>query len=710
MTLTEARKVLGLGPDEDPWPHMEEFGAVREKIANMVRTAPNEMLAARYQDGLVEFDRALAAVKEHLEALGLVQREEDVKTQDGPPKEKGQSVFIAANEVSDSSKLPVFSAPQPQPPSPRSRPVVAVEHKDTPSSGKGARIIIIGLLLLLAVIGLAGWGYLEVEENREMEKQARVALLERQGSVFIENRRWPEAVKAFDEIEKIDPKSDLVAIGRRSIEAGMLEEQSQLIAYWKGEAIASLEAGRWADAQVAAKTVLEKYPEEQEIIDLLGKIDIAMREEERQRSLERVRQLMKDRKFDEALSAARQLIEADESDEKSVALLNEVREAKERAEQDLARANQLLARAVESDTGEFNEQALEWLREAVSLAPDSKEILARYEKMASYTRTIRVPQDVKTVQEALAAARDRDRLVLAEGTWQGPFVVTAAVELEGVAGKTILECPADAGSVITIQSGVQGARVSGLTIRHLSFDAGEERFSLALVTGATADFSDCRFEQGSGHGLAVIGGGAAKVLRCRFTENGWNGIAVMGAGSSLEAEGNTMRENFQNGIESWNEASVILTKNTCTANSRNGIHVDTGAGSASIRENILSENREFGMVIGSAASGEVTGNVLEQNMLGGLVLKAKAAQVVVKDNQIQNNEGPGLVLEMGMGMGMGMDQALFAGNRVNGNGGKQLMSGVDFSEAEAEVEVEADGDGDGAEMVIPKAKIVEIEE
>ncbi len=380
-----------------------------------------------------------------------------------------------------------------------------------------------------------------------------------------------------------------------------------------------------------------------------------------------------------------------------------MREAKERAELDLARANELLAQAVESDSGEYNEQALGWLREAVSLAPNSKEILAKYEEMASYTRTIRVPQDVMTLQEALAGARDRDRLVLAEGTWQGPFVVAAAVELEGVAGKTIIECAADAGSVITIQPGVRGARVSGLTIRHLSFDAGEERFSLALVTGATANFSDCRFEQGSGHGLAVIEGGHAKVLRCRFTENGWNGIAAMGPGSLLEAEGNTMRENFQNGIESWNEAAVILTKNTCGANSRNGIHVDNGPGSASIQGNILLENREFGMVIGSAGSGEVTGNVLERNMLGGLVIKAKAAQVVVKDNQIQNNEGPGLVLELGM------DEAHFAGNRINGNGGKQLMSGVAFSEAEMEVEVEANAEVE-AEMKIPKAQIVESEE
>ena len=80
MTLSEARKILGLGPDEDPRPHLVEFGSARERIAEMVRSAPNEILADRYQQGLVEFDQALAAVQEYLEALGLAQ----------PPKPSGE--------------------------------------------------------------------------------------------------------------------------------------------------------------------------------------------------------------------------------------------------------------------------------------------------------------------------------------------------------------------------------------------------------------------------------------------------------------------------------------------------------------------------------------------------------------------------------------------------------------------------------------------
>ncbi|MBG7607709.1 MAG: right-handed parallel beta-helix repeat-containing protein [Verrucomicrobia bacterium] len=666
MTLTEARKILGLGPDEDPRPHLEEFRAVREKIADMVRCAPNEMLEQRYQEGLVEFDRALAAVREYLEALGLIPREADVEVPDTASAGRGHPVFVAENLLANPVGLPVLSQDVPE---------IEVEPDSEPRASNLFGILC-GVLLLLTVVGFGTVAYVKYEEDRELGKIQRVAFLERQGAIFIENRRWPEAAEAFDEIEGIFPDSKLVGIGRRSIEAGMTEEQNQFIGYWKGEALASFENGRLADAESAARQVLDKYPNEKELKQLIAKIDVAKEEEERQEAFDAVRKQVEDRKFDEAISSVSDLVQRNEGHdghEEALTLLKAAEDAKLKAEVDLEKAQGLLAQAAERDTGEYDEQAMEWLREAVSLAPDNKEILAKFEKMADYTRTIRIPEDVKTVAEALASARDRDRLVLAEGIWEGPFVITAAVELQGVSGKTLIQCEADVGSVISIAPGVNGARLSGLTLRHLSFNACEERFSLAHVRGANVDFSDCRFERGSGHGIAVTDGGHAKVVRCRFTENGWNGIAVMGSGSLLEAEENTLNENFQNGIESWDGAAVILSKNTCTGNSRNGIHVDNGSASASILDNVLSENREFGLVLGSAGSGEVGTNTLERNVLGGLVVRSGASKVVVKENRIADNQGAGLILEVGVA------EEPYVGNTISGNAGKEFVSGVDLS-------------------------------
>ena len=57
MTLEQARNVLGLGPTDCPSGHMDELVEAREQLATMVRDAPNDTIALRYQDSLQEFDR-----------------------------------------------------------------------------------------------------------------------------------------------------------------------------------------------------------------------------------------------------------------------------------------------------------------------------------------------------------------------------------------------------------------------------------------------------------------------------------------------------------------------------------------------------------------------------------------------------------------------------------------------------------------------------
>jgi parallel beta-helix repeat protein len=663
MTLTEARKVLGLGPDEDPRPQLAEFRAMRERIAEIIRAAPNDELARRYQDGLVEFDRALAAVREYLEALGLIPRLADVKVEEAPPVDCGDSDFKAENPLSGQVVPRAVSVAERD---------FSEEENPEPSTARVLRFAL-WFLIVLSVLGFGGWAYLEMEEEERISRNARIAFLERQGANFIENRRWPEAAEAFDEIKDIDPESDLILLGRRSIEAGMAEEQNQFIGYWKGEAIAAFEASRWDDSEKAAKQVLDKYPDEKETRSLIARIAEAKREEERVAAYAAIRAMIAKREFDAAISAARTLADKDGD---AAPLLREAQAAKEKAAADRLAARDLMAQAAAMDDGEFDPMALELMREALSLAPDDTEVAARYEKMAAYTRTIRIPGDFKTIQEALASARDRDRLVIAEGIWEGPLLIPAALELEGIPGKTIIQCAADAGSVITFAPGVKGARVGGLTLRHLSFDAGAERFSLALVRGAEVDFSDCRFEQGSGHGIVITGGGHGRVLRCRFTENGWNGIAVMGPDSLLVAEGNTLDGNFQNGIEAWDSASVILSKNKCTGNSRNGIHLDCGSASTTITGNTLTGNREFGMVLSAAGGGEATGNTMGKNFLGGMVVKAEAAKTTVRHNTISDNEGPGLAL------GKGLSGDPYTANQVTGNKGGEILKDVDLSSEE----------------------------
>lgn len=558
-------------------------------------------------------------------------------------------------------------------------------RKQTPAtsarSRRGLTWFLCFLIFLAAAAG-GGFLYLKNEEEKKLRINERITALEQQGSLMLENRRWQEAARSFDEIESLVPGSEIAKAGRNSIEAGLNEEHTQFIGYWTGQAIAELEAGRLDEAQSAIRKVIEKFPLNRESTDILRKISAARVGQAREAAIAAARAQLNDHQWQAAIASAKKILATSPNDPDAMVILTDSTAALEKFNADQSKAKELLEKAIARDQGQFDQQALEWLREAASLAPGDKNIAARLEKMASYTRTLRVPDDFATPAEALAAAHDNDRIVLTEKTWKGPLVINASIELQGAgSAKTIIETPADVGCAITITSNAKSVRISGITFRHEAFAAvGTDRFSAALVSGGRATFVDCRFSDASGHGLAVIESGQATANRCRFSDNGWNGAAAIGKNCVLEIRDSESLNNFEHGIESWNGASATLVNNRCEGNSRNGIHADNAGTSATIEGNQLIANREFGLVLDSADAGKISGNTARGNLLGGMVIRAAAAGIPVTGNQSTLNHGPGLVLEKGL------SASSYANNTVTKNTDREILQDADLSGQEPKKE------------------------
>ena len=533
------------------------------------------------------------------------------------------------------------------------------------------------IVLLVAALG-GGWWYFENQRSQQNQRVTRLNFLEQQGTILLENRRWGEAAEVFQEIETLAPGSLTARDGRREIESGKAEEQTQLIGYWTGQAAAELEAGRLDEATAAAQEILRRIPGNNDAARLLDQISAARAHQSHAAKVAASRVHLEQRDWNAAIASASEILRSTPGDPDATAILADATAALQQAYSDKAEAAGLMKLALARDNGNFDQQALDWARQASTLAPEDQEIAALFEKLSSHTRTIRVPGDFETPAEAIASARDRDRVVIAAAIWKGPLIINTAIELQGAGhGETIIECVADSSSAITIGPHAGGARITGITFRHeLPLTLGTDRFSVALVRGGTAIFSDCHFTQASGHGLAVIEGGTATATRCRFADNGWNGIAAIGSGTTLLASQCESVGNFEHGIESWDGAAATLVSNRCVGNTRNGIHADNGTAAATIEENQLIENREFGLVIDSAGSGRITGNTARGNLLGGFVVRAAAATLPFKANQATQNEGPGLTLEKGI------SPAAYADNSMTGNRGQQLLTDVNLTVTE----------------------------
>ena len=406
---------------------------------------------------------------------------------------------------------------------------------------------------------------------------------------------------------------------RERLESAAAAERKQFVSHWIGQAKADLESGRLEPAIAATDEILRRYPDEPEAKSLWN---AAIRTK--------------------------------------------------------AKASDLLKLAIARDHGQYDQQALDWLREASALAPTNLEIAKALARISAYVRTIRVPGDFATPVEALAIARDRDCVILNADTWQGPLVINTAIELRGGDSTlTMVECSPEDGSAITIGPDAKGATVSGITFRHPSFATGTERFAVALVRGGSATFTDCRFTEASGHGLAVIEGGQATLSRCRFTDNGWDGAATFGHGSRLEVKDSEATNNVEHGFEAWDGAALTLINNRCEANHRNGIHADCGPSSAVIEGNQLIANREFGLVLDSASNGKITSNTARNNQLGGIVVRAAAANLPLSANTIIQNQGPGLILEKGLA------PAAYLNNSVSQNKGQDILPEADLDPNES---------------------------
>jgi parallel beta-helix repeat protein len=618
MTLEEARAILGLKPDEDPRARLDGFEKTRAGLAAMAGAAADGRHALRRRQKLEMYERALAVLRGHME----------------DPRDAG-----------------------------------AAGH-----AGAGAWLAAVLVLLALAAVGVVL--YQKHDKENQLRIRQRITVLEQQGAAHLENRRWLDAAGIYQEIRRLDPQSAVAAAGMRGVEAGMVEEQNQFVGYWTGQAIAGLEAGQLDEAEAAVRRVLERYPDESEAAAILGRVAAAREGLARAAELAAARGLLEKREWQAAVDAARRMLRSAPGDRDAAALLADASAALEKHRADQARALELHRMAAARDQGVFDQAALDMLREAMSLAPELAVIRELHEKMASYTRTLRVPEDFATPAEALAAARGSDRIVLASGTWQGPLVIDAAVDFQGAGpGLTVVECAPGDGSAITIGPGAQGARVSGMNIRHASFLAdGNKRFAAALVRGGGAIFVDCHFSDASGHGLVVIERGEAVARRCRFIGNAWNGAAATGGGARLEVRDSVASGNFEHGIESWDGAAATLVNNRCEGNSRNGIHADSHAAAVVIEGNRLVSNREFGLVLGSAGAGSVTGNSARDNQLGGFVFRTRAAAAAVSGNHATANHGPGIVFEAGF---PAADDP--RGNMASGNDSGEVITDADLS-------------------------------
>lgn len=544
-----------------------------------------------------------------------------------------------------------------------------VKHA-VPQQKRGSKWpMVLGVVILGG--GLAA-GYLVFQWNKD-RRAVRAAEVERmavEARALEHAKQWDKALAAFADIEKLDPRSV-------HYEEALSRIEDVRTAFVRAELQAAQSAYAmkdWAAAETVANRILQHAGNNAQAKALLNEIRAGRQQEEVSANLSQAEAAAGRQQWDEAFALLDKLIAKYPQRVEAQTVLEKLKVAKGEAEKHLVRARELAGQAKKRDIGVFDSTVFALANEAKTLAPNDPEVAAVFDKISAYPRTLKVPAEVATLNEAIALARDNDRIVVGAGMYNESLIINKVIEVVGD-GKVVVETAGEASPALTLGPSAQNTKISGITFRHRSMDTAAERFPAVLVRGAAVALRDCVFSHASGHGVMVMDQGRVGFAQCRFEANGWDGLSVKGEGSAVNVKNSVAVRNGEHGIDVWDGAAAALTENVCSNNQRNGITIVSAAAPVTLASNQLEGNREYGMVLVSAGGGTASGNQAKANLLGGIVVRAAASLVTVQGNKATANQGPGLSLETGL------DEARYKANEATTNRGKlQIAGGLEFTE------------------------------
>lgn len=284
-----------------------------------------------------------------------------------------------------------------------------------------------------------------------------------------------------------------------------------------------------------------------------------------------------------------------------------------------------------------------------------------------FAKTLQVPGDHPSIQTAINASEEGDRIMVAPGTYRERLVLKANLSLIGTDENpelTVIDGSGKDGA----QPGVmmaEGALLKRFTVTGVGdYDEAlwkthwEERgenqkhgdIGVFGVPAIAADGVSCRIEgcivRHNGHtGIALRGRNGMSVdpvvIGNRCFRNMGGGIGIMDGAAGI-VKGNTCYENFLAGIGHSGNAAPLVIENDCHDNVRAGIGVSEGACPV-VRGNRCHANRRAGIGIRSGATTRpvVEDNECNENGMAGIGVE-DGAEPILRNNHCEENALAGI--------------------------------------------------------------------
>jgi parallel beta-helix repeat protein len=252
-----------------------------------------------------------------------------------------------------------------------------------------------------------------------------------------------------------------------------------------------------------------------------------------------------------------------------------------------------------------------------------------------HNRRIMVPDDYRTIQAAINAAKANDTVYIKSGIYNETVKFKDGITLEGEdPATTIIRYSAPPTAVVGqehFDSPLEIRDCKSGTILNLTFhqdgidtrdaNAGKVwRTDAVTILNSTVGLRNCRATSLANDGLGIYKNSAVSLVENQCRSNKRNGISFS-SGSQGIVRDNICEENNRDGIDAIG-ASPDLENNRCISNKEDGIYIASGANGKAI-ENICKGNGNYGIQVFDTAA-ELIKNECSLNQYSGIIYRTQA--------------------------------------------------------------------------------------
>jgi nitrous oxidase accessory protein NosD len=279
-------------------------------------------------------------------------------------------------------------------------------------------------------------------------------------------------------------------------------------------------------------------------------------------------------------------------------------------------------------------------------------------------KTLNVPQEYKTVAEAVKAAVAGDTVLLKAGVYKGPFFFKTGLTIKGEdRDKVILQYPATKGAVFTLRR-IRSGSIESVKIIHTDVDKLDpkvtSRPSLIDMKDSSVNLRDCHLIGAAGNAIFANGRSNTRIENCIVQESAWNGMYLGSYGScSIIVESCTCEDNVASGIKFADGTSGIAEDNTCRNNGNCGIMIANASSSAVVNNNRCDSNTG-GILFVSGGSGTAASNTCQLNKFVGIGIRSVGSSATIVGNTCEDNLRSGISIYEGA-------RGIFRNNISNSN-------------------------------------------